>query len=453
MQQVIPPIVFQYLKTYREHEGFCFLQQKDKSFLFLEPVLKVWADYKSSHYQSATQSGSFNDSWQALEFLIRSMGSKENANDFPAAAGYFSYELSRTIERLSNIGNSEEEVPLYLFYLYRSVMQIKDSQIKTCVTKLHQPYDPFWTASATLPAYEPVSPDLTSCSVDVVEDYFSRYSNFTKDSYIKAVEQIIELIKDGKVYQVNLSQKFSLQIDRDACGALAENFLNMEQAAFSAYFHCSFKDQKNILSIISASPELFLNYDNERLLTSPIKGTKLKEGQHDSERDMLSASRKDLAELAMIVDIERNDLGKIAVPGSVQVERHARLESLSHVHHMLSDISCKLSPATTFLDIIKAVFPSGSISGAPKIAAMNFIADFENSPRGAYTGSIGSISPDGSFNFNVAIRTASILNDKVTYSAGGGIVIDSVPEEEYRETLAKTMGFYLALQFAKLAKC
>ncbi|MCB0335056.1 MAG: anthranilate synthase component I family protein, partial [Bdellovibrionales bacterium] len=202
-------------------------------------------------------------------------------------------------------------------------------------------------------------------------------------------------------------------------------------------------------SILSASPELFFHRSDATILCSPIKGTRprgVSEQQDQNLANELQDSSKDRAELAMIVDLVRNDLGRIAEIGSVQVRTHARLESLPNVHHLVSDIEATLSKQIVFSDIIRALFPSGSITGTPKIAAMELIATLEQRPRRIYTGSIGCVGPNRLATFSVAIRTGICADGTFRFSSGGAVVIDSIPDDEFEETLAKAQSLYLPYQ-------
>ena len=194
------------------------------------------------------------------------------------------------------------------------------------------------------------------------------------------------------------------------------------------------------LSVISNSPERFLSLRGGRLESKPIKGTISRDTDDNLDilkQKALRESRKDMAEHIMIVDLVRNDLGRVCKYGTVKVDRLMDIESYANLHHMVSTVSGEITEGVSPVDCIRAAFPGGSITGAPKVRAMEIIHEIEQCPRWIYTGSIGYIGFDGSMDLNIAIRTAFIKNGKVYFSAGGGIVADSVPESEYEETLLK----------------
>ncbi len=258
-------------------------------------------------------------------------------------------------------------------------------------------------------------------------------SNFSKAAYMRSVEKIIDYIYAGDIYQACLSQRFETEWLHSPY-ELYRRLNEINPAPFSAYLNF----EKS--GIISSSPELFLKVKDNIVETRPMKGTRPR-GSHPKEdkklRDELKKSRKDDAELAMITDLERNDLGKISKPGSVRVAEHRRIETYPTVFQTISVVKSELEPNTGMTDIIKAAFPSGSISGCPKIRAMEIIDELEPTRRGVYTGSIGYISFHDTMQLNVAIRTMITQNQKVYFQTGGGIVADSDPESEYQETLDK----------------
>jgi len=271
-------------------------------------------------------------------------------------------------------------------------------------------------------------------------------SNFTKNDYLKSVIKAKEYIHNGDIYQVNITQRFKCNVDLDPYD-LYYILRQKNSAPFSAFI--SFPEVK----IGSSSPERFLFLRNGFIQTRPIKGTRPR-GKSESE-DLkyaleLQNSIKDHAELNMIVDLERNDLGKICEYGSVNVEEHAIIEKYARVFHLVSTVSGKVKKGYEFADIIKASFPGGSITGAPKIRAMQIIDELEPTARSIYTGSIGYAGIDKTMDLNIAIRTFIIKGRELYYNVGGGIVEDSNPEEEYQETLDKGVALQEALKFFEI---
>jgi para-aminobenzoate synthetase component 1 len=265
-------------------------------------------------------------------------------------------------------------------------------------------------------------------------------SSFTKEEYCRAVRQVKEYIASGDVYQVNLSQRFKVNTDADAW----KTYLclrNINPAPYAAYLNTG------ECIVVSSSPECFLvcNPIDRTVTTRPIKGTRPRGINSVQDRNLvreLVSNEKDRAENIMIVDLERNDLGKVCEFGSVKVPELLKIETYSTVHHLVSTVTGILREECDAVDLLKACFPGGSVTGAPKVRAMQVIDELEPVRRGVYTGSIGWIGFDGSINLNIAIRTA-VFKDKTCYfHVGGGIVADSEPEIEYQETLDKGKAFF-----------
>ncbi|WP_089610889.1 aminodeoxychorismate synthase component I [Dehalobacterium formicoaceticum] len=270
---------------------------------------------------------------------------------------------------------------------------------------------------------------------------FSIQPNFTKDQYLSAVQKMIDYIVEGDIYIANMTQNFKVRSRLTPY----QFFLKLRisnPSTFGGYFN--YGD----FQIISASPERFMVMKEGVIHTRPIKGTR-KRGQTPWEDEQLKKelqnSDKDKSELLMIVDLERNDLNKVCVERSVVVNELFQVESYATVHHLVSDISGVLRPGYTVVDLIKAAFPGGSITGAPKHRAMEIIDELEHGQRGLYTGSMGYISLDGSFDFNIVIRTAVYIDGFYHIGAGGGITCESELEFEYDETLQKAKALFEAL--------
>jgi len=262
-----------------------------------------------------------------------------------------------------------------------------------------------------------------------------------KAAYLAAVARIKEYIAAGDVYQVNLTQRF------DAAPlshpfSIYERLRRRSPAPFSCYVNLGSHQ------IVGSSPERFLRIENGRVETRPIKGTRPR-GRNPIEdarlRDELLGSEKDRAELLMIVDLERNDLGRVCGFGTVAVDDFCRLESHPTVHHLAATVSGRLRPECDAFDCIRAMFPGGSITGAPKIRAMQIIDELETCRRDIYTGSVGYIGFDGAADLNIAIRTIICSRGRATYHVGGGIVWDSDPEAEFKECMDKGRAMFESL--------
>lgn len=262
-------------------------------------------------------------------------------------------------------------------------------------------------------------------------------SDTSKAEYIKAINKAKEYISSGDIYQINISQRLSVPWSGDGF-SLFTRLSSAYPAPFGSFF--DFGD----FQLISNSPERLLKVKDGFAETAPIKGTRPR-GKTPEEDialiEELKKSKKERAEHVMIVDLERNDLGRISVPGTVEVTAFEKIETFRHLHHMVSTVRGRLIGGIDTPSALKAVFPGGSVTGAPKIRAMEIIDELEASPRGIYTGGIGWIDSTGDMDFSMAIRTAVYKSGVIHLNVGGGIVADSVPEAEYDETLLKAEDF------------
>ena len=267
--------------------------------------------------------------------------------------------------------------------------------------------------------------------------------NFTPDQYRKQIESIIDHILKGDIFQANLSQRFTFRLTAtDNDFTFYRRLRNQCAAPFAAF--CQYGNW----SVASASPERFLHIRDNRVDSKPIKGT-CPRGKTDEEDAALSrallASDKDRAENIMIVDLLRNDLARVCEDDSIEVPALCALESFSNVHHLVSQVRGHLRQGVGPFEVLKASFPGGSITGAPKIRAMELIASHEPTRRGPYCGGIGYIGFDGVTDINIAIRTALCRHRQISFQVGGGITAASQPDKEYRETLDKAAGLLTAL--------
>jgi len=267
-------------------------------------------------------------------------------------------------------------------------------------------------------------------------------SSFTREGYLDAVARVREYIFAGDIFQANLSQRFEAPLEGSPW-SFYRRLRARNAAPFAAYM-----DSPEAV-IVSASPERFLSVDaSGHVETRPIKGTRPRGvgPEHDAALGQaLAESAKDRAENLMIVDLMRNDLSRVCAPGSVRVSELFSLERYATVHHLVSTVVGELEVGCDALHLLRAAFPGGSITGAPKLRAMEIIAEMEPSRRGVYCGSIGYWSLTGDLDTNIAIRTAIVQGNRVFFSAGGGIVADSDPAQEYDETLDKARGLIDAL--------
>ena len=259
-------------------------------------------------------------------------------------------------------------------------------------------------------------------------------AGYDRRAYLEAIRRIQEYILAGDVYQVNLTQRFYAAIGDTSAWELYKRLMAINPAPFAGYLRFG------ETAILSASPERFLRVQRAKVQTCPVKGTVPRGATHDEDethRQWLLGSAKNRAELSVIVDLMRNDLGRVCSPGSIQVQDFPRLESFASVHHLVATITGELENGRSVLDLIRASFPGGSITGAPKLAAIEHIARFEPVGRGASMGAIGRIFADGDFELALTIRTFAIADGWIHLWVGGGIVWDSNPEAEIEESWVK----------------
>ena len=277
-------------------------------------------------------------------------------------------------------------------------------------------------------------------------DSSAEVSGFTPlappEKFTSGVARIQEWIAAGHIYQANLSQAFTATVTGDLF-ALYETLREASPAPMAAYLKLDDRE------ILSSSPETFLKISGRGIETRPIKGTRPRFSDPDEDRRSayeLQTSAKEIAELVMITDLLRNDLGQVCEFGSVEVAEMLRLESLAQVHHLVSTVTGTLRQDISAIAAIAACFPGGSITGAPKKRAMEIIRELEQAPRGIYCGAIGWLGYNGESSLNIAIRTLVRTGDRLVYQVGAGIVADSDPEKEYEETLHKAAGIRLAIE-------
>jgi len=266
-------------------------------------------------------------------------------------------------------------------------------------------------------------------------------SNFDRDGYLAVVRRAIEYVHAGDCFQVNLSQRLLARLTEhplELYGRLRER----NPAPFAGYLDLG------EFAVASASPERFLRVSRGDVETRPIKGTRPRGITPQEDRDRIAdlvRSPKDRAENVMIVDLLRNDLGRVCEYGTVRVPRVCQVETFQYVHHLVSEVRGRLAAGKTPLDLLRACFPGGSVTGAPKVRAMEIIAELEPTTRGPYCGSLGFVGFDGSMDTSILIRTFTAGRGWVQFPVGGGIVADSDPQREYEETLHKALGMLKAL--------
>ncbi len=346
------------------------------------------------------------------------------------AVGYFGYDLARRLERLPTLAQDADNLPDMAIGIYDWAVVVDHKAKKTTLVSHGAPsmtttrWDELaWLFKGDAGARWTVPFHLLS---DVEPD-------LDLPQYAKRFAQLQRYIADGDCYQVNLTRRFSARAGGDSWTAYRQ-LRKLNPAPMAAYLQLPF------VQILSSSPEGFLQVQQKKITTKPIKGTRPRQTDPEldqRERDALRNAAKDQAENVMIVDLLRNDLGKVCRTGSVHVPALFEIESFAMVHHLVSTVSGELRDACDNIDLLKACFPGGSITGAPKRRAMEIIEELEPHRRGVYCGSIGYIGSDGGMDLNIAIRTLIYSDGRIRFWVGGGIVADSAMEEEFQETMDK----------------
>jgi para-aminobenzoate synthetase component 1 len=380
------------------------------------------------------------DPFALLRRLLDADPAHGNALPFSGGAiGYFSYDLARRLERIPARAEDRERIPEMAIGIYDWALVVDHLERRSWLVA--QGRDPEtdikWGSLVAL--FTSDAPERQRSPFRVVS---SVASNMTREAYASAFERIKRYIEEGDCYQVNLAQRFSAQAAGDPWLAYqALRILN--PAPFAAYLSTPYAQ------VLSASPERFLKVDRGRVEAKPIKGTRPRAGHARLDAELieaLRASEKDRAENLMIVDLLRNDLSRNCSLGSVRVPRLFEVESFATVHHLVSTIVGELAPGRDAVDLLRGAFPGGSITGAPKIRAMEIIEELEPHRRGVYCGAIGYLGFDGSMDLNIAIRTMVYSRGEIRCWAGGGIVADSNVDDEYQETFDKAAAMLKLLQ-------
>ncbi|MFO1242964.1 MAG: chorismate-binding protein [Rickettsiales bacterium] len=341
--------------------------------------------------------------------------------------GYFGYELGRTLETIPETKPSFIDLPFLHLAQFRQVLRFDHHRqiIESWQGKTPQ------LPTVLARQYEASAPGIAKLE-----------SNMSKHSYHQAVQDALNCIADGHFYQVNLTRKFFGRFERPVpTFDLYRRLIGASPAPYSAFLRLEGT------SILSSSPELFLKINDGMITSRPIKGTAPRgktQSEDADQKTALAESRKDHAENLMIVDLVRHDLSRVSIPGSVNVSELCTVDSFPTVHHLSSVIQGSIADGKTSIDAFKAAFPPGSMTGAPKIAAMRWLAEREAVNRGAYSGALGWFL-ENEAELSVVIRTLIVQEDRFEFQVGGGIVADSTPEAEWMETIYKAEGILRSL--------
>ena len=375
------------------------------------------------------------------------------------AVGYFAYDLGRRLEALPQTALDDQPLPDLLLGFYHTVVGVdhQSGRVYACAVPLPgEPETALRQRAGRLVARleEPAGAGPRPAEVHRSLNTMSQMgelslagirSHFTRESYCRAVERAKEYIAAGDIFQVNLAQRLSARLQMTPW-QLYLVLRRLNPAPFASYLHFPG------FQVTGASPERFLHLNGRRVVTRPIKGTRPRGRDEESDRarrEELWNSAKDRAELTMIIDLERNDLGRVCETGSVRVPELFRLEAYPTVFHLVSTVEGLLAPGKNVVDLLRGTFPGGSITGAPKIRAMEIIEELEPVRRGIYTGSTGWIGFHGDADLNIVIRTVVAVDGLAHFHVGGGLTAGSVPEDEYEETLDKARAVIRALRQAE----
>lgn len=353
-------------------------------------------------------------------------------------AGYIGYEFASGLENIAVADRNDMEIPELCFGQYDTVFAWDHNADKAWIISATPERQEFFLDR--IAAFRPETPAPQRRSKAAA----APTSSLSRDMYRRSIEAIREYIAAGDIFQANFAQRFEAPLTTGTW-ELYRELRQKSPAPFACFF------EADDITILSASPERFIRLEAQRAETRPIKGTRPRKDSPLSDRregNELRESVKDNAEHVMIVDVLRNDLSRVCVPGSVTVEGLAELESHPTVHHLVSTITGNLRPECDPIDLLLASIPGGSITGAPKIRAMEIIAELEPVRRDVYCGCMAYLTPGGSMDSSIVIRTFLAKNDRVYFSAGGGIVADSDPDLEFEETLHKAAALFAALDSA-----
>ncbi len=356
------------------------------------------------------------------------------------AAGFFGYEMGGSLEDLPEPREDRLSMPIAQIGFYNGAYVADHLQKRGWIVSCS--IDDAPSAERTSEALGDLldaSKSIAAPSADPLEDCLPEDwpalfdTDVSREQYQRGVTRILDYILAGDIYQANYTFRLSRAFERSGIDLFAVS-TQLNPSPFSAYL------AGNDFEIVSASPELLLQVEGRQAVTRPIKGTirRSSDPADDARRaERLRSNEKDAAENIMIVDLERNDLGRVCEFGSVRASGLCEIESFPNVHHLVSTVEGRLREDVGALDAFMALFPGGSISGAPKIRAMEIIHELEPAPRNVYTGAIGFFDARGGAEFNIAIRTMTVAQGRVWFNVGGGIVSDSTPESEYAECLSK----------------
>ncbi len=455
-----PPSVLAAFSALRGRPGAILLQSATEeprlgrwSFLACDPFLTFRS--KGTHIEIRRRKGvevREGDPFVVLRDLLADFRVERPPGAPPLIAGtigYFAYDLGRFVERIPD--HTIDDIPVADCHLgfYGAVAAIDHIENRAWVSAIGAPEEHPTSAQKLAEKHvaeleERLTKSANDSAPPAQPPFIPRLpvtSNFTRGDYLAATQRAKDYIAAGDTYEVNLSQRLSAPLTTTPFDLYCR-LTNDNPAPFAAYF------ETPDAAIVSCSPERFLQIRGREVETRPMKGTRPRGATPEEDaclaRELL-ASEKDRAENIMIVDLERNDIGRVCEFGSVHVPEVFTLESYATVHQLVSTVRGRLRPDATSLDCLRACFPGGSITGAPKVRSMEIIEELEPTRRGIYTGAIGYLCFSGDMDVNIVIRTLVIQDGLAHFQVGGAIVADSDPEAEYQETIDKARALARAL--------
>ena len=425
------------------------------SFLGRNPYVTVTAEGTRTRIRQGSAQPVLEDS-TIFDVLSRLMAEYREIRlpDLPrltgGAVGFFGYDCIRLIEDIPDRHEPDVDIPDGLWAFYDTICAFDHVKHQLVLirnvfldadTELHEAWS---RASEELDALESLFSDHSRPSPDPVRLEGQWTSNMSRRTFEAAVEKAKHYIREGDIFQVVLSQRFSATYSGDPFNL----YRALRQVNPSPYlFYLDF----GAFRLVGSSPEVLVRIEEGRAELLPIAGTRPRGASPEEDAALaedLLADRKERAEHLMLVDLGRNDLGRVSEWGSVNVERYAFIERYSHVMHIVSSVASRLADEMTAMDALRACFPAGTVSGAPKVRAMEIIDELETTRRGPYAGAVGYLDFRGNLDTCITIRTMLVTDDTVHLQAGAGIVADSVPSSEFEETLNKARALHTAMNVA-----
>lgn len=406
------------------------------TYIFAEPFLEVETIGQITTVKSKDFNETFDDPFQALEEAINHIKTiiPKEAHHIPKAFGYLSYDLKKhTIDKCKDM-KADSQIPLMKFSFYSTyIAYLKEYNQMLLTSADENKY------KDVIEAFEKALSEDLNINETTEGKFIS--SDMTKDEYMDAVNMAKTYIEEGDIYQINISQKIKFSYKGNPYLLFTKL---IKENPMTYPMMVGYED----FQVFTNSPERFVKINGQQIETRPIKGTRKRSS--DEKQDLklieeLKNSKKEKAEHVMIVDLERNDLGRVCKAGTITVEDFEKIKTYPTLHHMESIVKGTLKKDVSPIKALKELFPGGSITGTPKIRAIEIIDELEREKRGVYTGAIGTISLSGHIDMAMAIRTALIKEGEIKIGIGSGIVIDSDAEDEYEETLLKAKNIMSAM--------